>query len=152
MPVSGQVHPPQHFQSQQIEHYQGAVPPPALIEHFQRIVPDAGKQFFEMARAEAAHQQKLQSDALAANIETQAKQVALAEQQTRSGIFTDRMGLVGGVMISAASIAGAIYLGLHGAQAVGCALVALPTASVLMALRGRNSAEPPKSQDQRNPK
>jgi len=119
------------------ESYQGAVPHPALVEHFSRLYPDAAATLFRWAEQEIAHRHAMDSQAMQANIATQAKQVAIAEFQAEQGVQTDRIGLFAGIAISLICIGASVYLALSGQAMVAMGVIALPTAGVLLALRGK---------------
>ncbi len=55
----------------QIRHqaYSGPIPPPAILEQYNVIIPDAAERIIRMAEKNAAHRQAMESAVLNANIE-----------------------------------------------------------------------------------
>ncbi len=72
-----------------------------------------------------------------ANIAAQQKQLDIAERQSKSVFRSDTIGQLLGFAVSLLSIGGAVYLALNGQPWVASALVGLPLAGVIRALRDK---------------
>lgn len=48
--------------------WQGPLPPPAAIEHFERMVPDAGQRIFDEWQREAAHRRDIEKTGQRGNL------------------------------------------------------------------------------------
>lgn len=138
-----------HVVRQEVRHenYEGIVPHPHLMKQFSEMVPDAAERFFALAEREAAHRQEIEKSTSAANISSQAAQIEMARQTTQTIIEMEKAGQTAGIAISFLAIGGAIYLAVLGSPIVACALLAMPLAGVIMALRGRRQVTPPKQDD-----
>lgn len=91
----------------------GPLPPPAALEHFNRIVPDGAERIFKMAEKEQEHRIRFEADGQAASI---------AEA---------RRGQWAGASISTLAVVLAGALAYVGANVwVSIALVSLPVMSV----------------------
>jgi uncharacterized membrane protein len=102
------------------EHYSGPLPHPRHLEHFEGALPGAANRILVMAEQEQAQRH---------NWET---------RELRSSIFTERMGLLGGILVAVGLIAGAVICAYVGATAIGIALVAASGVSMVPAIiKGR---------------
>ncbi len=72
-----------------------------------------------------------------ANIAGQSKQLEIAKRQSESVFKSDTLGQLLGFAVSLLSTGGAIYLAVHGQAWVAAALVGLPLAGVIRALRDK---------------
>ena len=132
-PQNGQV-----IQVQQVsQSFQGPMPPPALLEHYERIVPGAAERILQIAESEVHHRHAQENAATDANIEAQRKQLDIAKQQTSSSYVSDLMGQIFGMLVSATCIGGAVYLAIHDQPWVAATLAGLPLAGIIRALRDK---------------
>lgn len=133
--VAGALGPqPQQVQLTQQQHiYEGPIPPPEVLRGYEAVQPGAAERILRMAEVEAEQRQRREAGALQANIETQKRQLALAELQTKSTFRSDMIGQGCGLIVCLLSIAGAIYLGVNGHEWLGGALAGIPTAAVVKA-------------------
>lgn len=115
--------------------YSGQVPPPEILEGFDRLVPGTAARIIAWAEEEQSHRHRLEHDAQAANIESQRRQLAIGEYQSRAVFRSDMVGQVLGFAVCAGCASGAVMLGLAGQTGAAVALAAIPTAAVLQAMR-----------------
>ncbi len=81
--------------------YQGALPPPEMLERFDRIVPGGAERIFAMAEAEMKHRHQYESNALQ----------LWAKETSRGQVFA--------FFIVLCSLSAAVFAGIKGAQMVG---------------------------------
>lgn len=98
------------------EHYSGPLPHPRHLEHFESTLPGAANRILLMAEQEQVHRH---------NWET---------KELRSSIFTERLGLLGGISVAIGLIAGAVICAYVDATAIGIALVAASAVSMVPAI------------------
>ena len=84
--------------------YSGPLPPPAILEQFESIVPGAAERIIAMAEEQSRHRMRLEA-------------TIVGENSRRASI-----GQVMGFIIGAGTIVGAVVLALHGSQALGALL------------------------------
>jgi uncharacterized membrane protein len=135
---------PLHGQSVEVQTFEisaGPLPAPEVLSAYDRLLPGASARIFSMAEADQVHRHKQEDQAIQANIHAQNRQLDIAERQVTAVQFSDAIGQTLGAIISAAAIAGAVYLGMQGHTEVAVALVALPLAGIIRALRQRSRDE-----------
>lgn len=126
--------PPQNqVVTHQVQQWAGPLPPPATLEHFERIIPGGADRILQMAEREQAHRVACDSSVLTA---------AIAE--ARRGQFL-------GAAVAMAAIAAAVAnTWLGGPWQATVALVGVPILGIVQALIGRRAEseqEKPKGQD-----
>jgi uncharacterized membrane protein len=84
----------------------GNVPPPEMLEHYNRLVPNAAERIIAMAEKQGDHRQKLES-------------YVIPSQQMQSA-----RGQLFGFILGLAGIAGAVITGIMGSAMVGVAIAA----------------------------
>lgn len=101
----------------------GPLPPPAALEHFDRIIPGGASRILEMAEREQSHRIKLENSMLASET-----------SDTRRGQWF-------GAGVAFAALIGAVLTVLYGAHpSVSIALVSVPVLGIVKALvDGRSS-------------
>lgn len=115
--------------------FHGPIPPPALLEHYDKIIPGAAERILAMAESETAHRHQQETLAIEANIAVQQHQIRTESHQTQLVFRSDIAGQILGFSLSLASIAGCIWLALADQNAAAIALVTLPLAGIIRALR-----------------
>lgn len=112
------------LRSQSIE-WQGPIPPPAALEHVDRVVPGGAERILKMAEQEQAHRIEMEKIVIGAEIQ---------DSQRSKGL---------GASIAAFAILGAILnVYFDGAWQATCAFLGVPILGVVNALiRGRNHKE-----------
>lgn len=128
----------------QIQKYAGAIPHPDILERFDEVIPGTAAKIIKWAEDEQQHRRAMESQAQAANIDAQARQVAIAEYQMRGVFRSDMVGQVFGLIVCVACIAGAIWLAVMGQASVAIALSVIPTGAVIYAFRGNLFSRKPK--------
>lgn len=102
-------------------------------------MPGAAERIVRMAEAEGEHRRLHEKLAVQANIDAQARQLAIAETQTKLTFRSDSVGQYLGAIVSLASIGCGFYLALHGAEWAAMAFVGLPLAAIIRAFKlGKN--------------
>lgn len=115
--------------------FHGPIPPPALLEHYDKIIPGAAERILAMAESETAHRHQQEARAIEANIAVQQHQIRTESRQTQLVFRSDITGQLLGFVLSLASIAGCVWLALADQTTAAIALVALPLAGIIRALR-----------------
>lgn len=110
----------QQGQTVTYQQWQGALPPPGALEHFNRIIPNGAERIMAMVEQEQAHRIKHEERRLEA---------AIAEGRVRGWQ---------GFALSIACVLGAVGTAAIGAHpSVSIALVSLPMVAAIKALLGR---------------
>lgn len=117
--------------------FEGPIPPPALLEHYDKIVPGAAERILAMAESETAHRHRQEALAIEANIAVQQHQISAEARQIKLVFRSDIIGQSFGFVIGLTSIIGSIWLALHDRSLAAAALVALPLAGIIRALKER---------------
>lgn len=117
------------------DEYVGAIPPPSLLREFDLLIPGTAAKLIKWAEDEQLHRRALEQGAQTANIETQQRQVSIAEYQARAVFRSDLLGQTLGFIVCAGCAVGATWLGLTGNTGAAVALAAIPTAAVIQAFR-----------------
>ena len=85
-------------------YHSGPLPAPSILEHYNRISPGAAERIITMAEEQSKHRRNLETRSLT------------------SDIINSKLGLIFGLLIGLAGIAGSVFLGLYGKQILGGAL------------------------------
>lgn len=72
--------------------FQGPIPPPAVLEGYERVVPGAAERILRMAEQEALHRRALEVEAMRANASAGERQLDLAQAQLKSVFASDKLG------------------------------------------------------------
>lgn len=97
--------------------WEGPLPPPAALEHFDRVIPGGATRILVMAEQEQAHRVEFEKRALTATIADK------------------RRGQWMGWIVAIAAVAGAIWTAANGAAwQVSVALVSVPVLGIVKAL------------------
>lgn len=105
-----------------MQQWQGPLPPPAALEHFNQVIPNGADRIVAMVEREQAARITNDSKALA------------------GAIWDNRLGKVFGFLLSIASVGGAVYVAAIGGSAfVSIALVSLPVMAAVRAFMGRGT-------------
>lgn len=126
---------PQQVLIERRDSYQGLIPPPAILQQFDDLIPGTAARIIQWAEDEQHHRRGLERQAQEANIAAQQRQLGIAESQSRAVFKSDLVGQVLGFLVCLACIAGAIWLATQGHYWVAGALAAIPTAAVIQAFR-----------------
>lgn len=93
--------------------FSGPLPPPAVLEGYERALPGSAGKILEMATREQQHRHSVEAAAVNANIEAQQGQIAVARLQTKSAFRSDLVGQVFGFIALLLCLAAAFYFGLQ---------------------------------------
>jgi uncharacterized membrane protein len=143
MPVRPPAASPQSIQLTQ-QTFQGPVPPPVILEGYERIHPGATNRIFTMAESEQAHRHALEVAATNANIAAQEKQIAIAEQKAKSETLSDRIGQFTGFSAVLISMGCAVYFGSHGEPWLAGLFIGIPLVGLVDVLRNKPRPQEPK--------
>lgn len=123
----------QTIQSHTVQSYQGAIPPPQWLEHYDKINPGTAQQLIDMAIAESIHRRENENKAMQANIAAQKKQLEINEYHARKTYLSDTLGQVAGFAVCVGCIVAAVYLGLNNHEYTAVAIAAIPTGTIFSA-------------------
>ena len=123
--------------------YLGPIPPPEELHHYESVIPGAADRILRMAEAESLHRQRQEEVSIQANIAAQQRQIGLVEYQAKALSRSDLLGQLLGFAVSIVSLSGCVYLAYRGQPWVASALVGLPLAGVIRALRERHKPKRP---------
>lgn len=127
----------------ELQQYSGQIPPPDLLRSFDALIPGTAARLIQWAEDEQAHRRRLESDAQAANIVAQQRQLAVNEYQSHGVFRSDMVGQLCGFAVCLACVAGVVWLGIAGQTGPAIALAAIPTGAVIMAFRSNLFAKKP---------
>ena len=85
--------------------FSGPIPPPAILQEYNRITPGLAERIVSMAEKEALHRHEIEHKALTADISDQNKMFSEA-----------RLGQICGFIIGLAAIIAGVYTATNGAQ------------------------------------
>jgi uncharacterized membrane protein len=94
--------------SSQYEQFEGPIPPPQLLFHYESICPGSADRMLKMAEQEAEYRRKTETTIVDAQIEHNNKQFAEA-----------RCGQICALAITLAAIAGGVYTAMNGHETAG---------------------------------
>jgi uncharacterized membrane protein len=133
--ANGPKEVPQGILLERRDEYSGAIPPPAMLERFDELLPGTAARIIQWAEDEQQHRQQLEREAQAANVQSQQQQLEISAYQQRAVFRSDMVGQVLGFIVCVGSISGSIILGVNGHTAVAAALAVIPTAAIVQAFR-----------------
>ncbi len=81
--------------------FSGPLPPPAILEHYDQVVPGAAERIITMTEQQSKHRQTLESKVVA------------------SDVFNSKLGLIFGFILGIVAIGGGILLTLQGQPIYG---------------------------------
>jgi uncharacterized membrane protein len=118
---------------QQRFQFVGPLPPPGILEQYEKISPGAAARIMDAAHAESVHRQTLESTALNANIEAMRRQYAEA-----------RVGQAFALIIALAFVMVGGYVSTHGQPWSGTILGSIGLGGIVTAfIVGRGKNNPP---------
>jgi uncharacterized membrane protein len=122
--------------SQSVTVRQGPLPTPEELFQYNQLIPGAAERIIAMAEREQAHRMNLEDMATRADIRHR-DEIASGQQDNARGVFrSDMAGQLLGGLVAVLCVIGAVYTAKIGAHpAVSIALVGLPIAAIIKALR-----------------
>jgi uncharacterized membrane protein len=93
-----------HLIRQEIAAFSGPLPPPAILEHYEKILPGAADRIITMAEQQSSHRREIEKKVI------------------DSDISNSRCGLNFGLIIGLAALAASVILALNGQALLGGAL------------------------------
>lgn len=123
-------------------HFSGPLPPPPILEQYERVCPGASDRIFGMAESEAEHRRGIENRAVDADIEAMRRQFGEA-----------RLGQVFAFLISIAFVvSGAYVVSATGQTATGLILSAAGLTTIVATfIRGRAEEEESKPSQPQQP-
>ena len=119
--------------TQKTAFYQGAIPPPDMLEALDKLVPGTAERLIKLAEQESIHRRDQEAKALEANIRSQNYQYSIAEIQLKSVFRSDALGQILGFIVCLVCIISATYLAFHDKEVLAVAIAAIPTGALLKA-------------------
>jgi len=113
--------------------YEGPIPHPDVLARFDDRVPGTAHRLINLAIEESEHRRKMEEMAMAANVSTQSRNVAIAENQSKAVFRSDAISQFLGAAVTAACIFGAVYLAVNEHEGVAALLCAVPTGALIQA-------------------
>lgn len=115
---------------------QGPLPTPEELFQYNNLLPGAADRIIAMAEREQAHRVNLEDMATRADIRHRDELVSGQRENTRSVFRSDMAGQLLGGVVAVLCVIGAVYTAFIGSHpAVSIALVSLPVAAIIKALR-----------------
>lgn len=124
----------------------GPLPTPEELFSYQQLLPGAADRIIAMAEREQAHRMNSEDLQIRADIKHRDDLVS-SQRQNAAGVFrSDLAGQLLGAAVALASTAGAVYTAYLGAHpTVSIALVSLPVAAIIKAIRSSGNSKDSKS-------
>lgn len=141
---AAQPHPQPQPHSMRLvaQQFQGPLPPPDLLDQYERIDPGAAKAIIEMAQRQAEHRQTLELEAQRADIQARDRQLEIENDRIQGVLLNDRLGVILGWTVAAACTVGAVWSMAHDKPGyVTVAFISLPVASIINALRASSQSK-----------
>jgi uncharacterized membrane protein len=120
-------------------HYQGPIPPPAILKGFDDLVPGAANRLITLAEEESKHRRELEVSALNANIATQKRQLDIGVYQSKAVFRSDSIAQILGTVVTIFAMVAAIWASLQGQLGVALILAAIPTAALVQSFFAKRS-------------
>jgi hypothetical protein len=116
--------------------HQGPLPTPQDLFEYDRLLPGSAERIIAMAEREQAHRMNLEDMTQRAEIRHRDELVAAQRENSRGVFRSDLAGQTLGWGLALCCVGGAVYTAVMGAHpAVSIALVSLPIASIIKAIR-----------------
>ena len=116
------------------------MPTPLELAAYNELLPGTAERIIAMAEREQAARHNADDQAQRADISHRDQLLAAQKAHTRSAFVLELVGQIFGVTVALACTAGAVYTAIVGAHpVVSVALVGLPIAAIIKALRGGGS-------------
>lgn len=121
--------PPQQHAQIIASSFQGPLPPPAILEDYDRIHPGLASEIVAWARDETKHRHAMEQ-----------KAISIDEKLAKSHVREILLGQIFGFIIAMAFLGGAIFLALRGYEIAAAALGSLGIGSIVVAfIAGRKA-------------
>lgn len=115
---------------------QGPLPAPQELLQYDQLLPGSADRIIAMAEREQAHRINVEDLAHRAEIRHRDEIVGSQREVARAAFTSDLIGQILGWVIAAGCVAGAVYTAyIHANPWVSIALVSLPVASIIKAVR-----------------
>jgi len=107
-----------------ISGFSGPIPPPEILEQYNRVVPNGAERIFAMAERQQEHRLFIEKEVVGSNI------------------LNEKRGIVCGLIIALIGLICATICALHGAQTTACVIGGATVTSLVGAfLYGRHSRQ-----------
>ncbi|MBI5270151.1 MAG: DUF2335 domain-containing protein [Burkholderiales bacterium] len=128
---------------QEVAFRQGPLPAPDDLAEYDRLLPGAADRIISMAEQEQQHRMECNLLAMHADIQHRDATLAVQDRVAKGAFASDMAGQILGAVIALAALAGGIYTALNGAHpTVSIALVGLPIAAIIKAVRSMQDKKP----------
>jgi len=134
------------------EHYhEGPLPPPAILQQYDTVVPGAAERIIAMAEGEVAHRRSIEVQQVNTDIQTQTRHVEIEHDRIKGIFNSDALGQKLGAVVSClALLTAAMTAGLGvvfsitspAYWAIPIACVSLPVMGMVQAITGKRKSQP----------
>ncbi|MDD2767575.1 MAG: DUF2335 domain-containing protein [Methylococcus sp.] len=112
------------------------VPPPQMLEHYERILPGAAERIIHLAEEECRHRHEMDRKAREAEISLRQAEHDLEQRKLTEYYRTSQFGQIAGIAVSVLAIGGALGAAFYGAPwQISAAIMGLPIAGIVLSLR-----------------
>jgi len=118
-------------ESQATQLYQGPIPHPDVLAKFDDRVPGTAVRLINLAVEESEHRRKMEETAMSANVQTQSRNVSIAEYQSKAVFRSDTISQILGAIVTTSCVVGAVYLASNGHEGIAALLCAVPTGALI---------------------
>ncbi len=118
-----------------VAEYSGPLPAAHEMEHYEKLMPGAAKLLFEKFSEEQTHRHELEKNESNANIKALDKHYSIASQTRRLSFIGNLVGQILSVVLCLAALALCGYLAMNGHTWEAVAVVAIPFAGIIRALK-----------------
>ncbi len=123
---------------------QGPIPAPNELAEYDVLLPGAAGRIIAMAEREQAHRMNQEDMLHRGDIRHRDDVVAAQREVARGTLISTLLGQALGWIIAGGALVGAVFTAYIGAHpTVSIALVGLPIASIIRAMRARDGGSPP---------
>lgn len=112
------------------------VPPPQMLEHYERILPGAAERIVRMAEEEWRHRHELDQKTREAEIAIRQAAQDLEHRKLTEYYRMGQFGQMAGIAVSVLAIAAALLAAFYGTPwEVSAAIMGLPIVGIVLSLR-----------------
>lgn len=123
---------------------QGPIPAPRELADYDDLLPGTASRIIAMAEREQAHRMNQEDMLHRSDIRHRDEVVAAQREVARGTLISTMLGQTLGWLIAGGALAGAVFTAYIGAHpTVSIALVGLPIASIIKAMRVKDGGKPP---------
>lgn len=136
-PPPPQLHQQTHLTSiQKVEAFSGPLPPPALLEHYEQVLPGSAERIVAMAEGESTHRRSCEQKALEADVALNNRDY---DERRRGQVLAF-------IIVFLSGVAGAYFI-LHGKELAGTVFGGPAIAAIIGAFLHKPNKEKKSSKD-----